>query len=252
LKTDFDLKDLTNYILVRVGDFLRTTTATPREALPYYDEVLSRQDQAYRFNALLGRADVYGQSPNAADIDKAIEDFTRVYEDSQEKSQREFSLFRIVELHMLKKDYAKAADQARVYLDREKNGFSKFSPKVGLMLAQSYDNRNMTEDAISMYVKIWSVHMGNITVSVPAMTRWMELLWARNKPGDGAANPGDRQSAYEGGARFLELTSRFKDKLTEEDLELWKSVEKLVLTYESATGIKTMEQIRKEKEKGGR
>jgi tetratricopeptide (TPR) repeat protein len=252
LKSDFELKDLTNYILVRVGDFLRTSTSTPREALPYYDEVLGRQDQSYRFNALLGRADVYGLSTNPADIEKAIEDFNRIFADSQEKAQREFSLFRMVELHMAKRDFAKAADLARIYLDREKNGFAKFSPKVGLMLAQSFDERNMVEDAIAMYVKIWSVHMGNITVSAPAITRWMELLWSRNKPGDGVSNPADRQAAYEKGAGFIELTSRFKEKLTPEELELWKGVEKLVLTYESSAGIKTMEQIRKEKEKGGR
>jgi len=250
LKADFDLKDLTNFILVRVADFLRTNTATPRESLPYYDEALSRPDQSYMFNALLGRADVNGRSPNAADIDKAIEDFTRVFNDSQEKGQREFSLFRIVELLMLKKDYAKAADQARIYLDRDKTGFSRYSAKVGLMLAQSFDNRSMTEDAIAMYVKIWSVHMGNIAVSAPAITRWMALLWDRNKPAGAAGGPADRQAAYEKGAGFLELTSRFKDKMTDEDLELWKGVEKVVLTYETTPGIKTMEQIRKEKEKG--
>jgi tetratricopeptide (TPR) repeat protein len=252
LKADFEVKDLTNFILVRVGDFLRTQTSTPREALPYYDEVLGRQDQSFRFNALLGRADVYGLSTNAADIDKAIEDFTRIYADTQEKAQREFSLYRIVELYMAKRDFGKAADQARIYLDRDKNGFAKFSPKVGLMLAQSFDERNMTEDAIAMYVKIWSVHMGNVAVSAPAITRWMELLWSRNKPGDGAAEPADRQAAYEKGAGYIELTSRFKDKLTAEEIELWKGVEKLVLTYESSAGIKTMEQIKKEKEKGER
>jgi hypothetical protein len=62
----------------------------------------------------------------------------------------------MVELHMAKKDYAKAAELARVYLDRAKSGFSKFSPQVGLLLAQSFDNRNMVDDAISMYVKVWA------------------------------------------------------------------------------------------------
>lgn len=253
LKSDFDLKDLTNFILVKVGDFLRTNTATPREALPYYDEVLGRQDQSYRFNALLGRADIYGQSTNAADIDKGIEDFNRIYADSQEKPQREFALYRLVELYMAKKDYAKAADQARIYLDREKTGFAKFAPKVGLMLAESFDKRGMNEDAIAMYVKIWSVHMGNVIVSAPAMTRWMELLWDRNKPaGAGPDQPADRQAAYEKGYVYIELTSRFKDKLNDAERELWQVVERLVKTYESSSGIKTMAQIKKEKEQGGR
>jgi hypothetical protein len=248
LKTDFAVKDLTNFILVKVGDYLRNNTATPREALPYYDEALSRQDQAYRFGALLGRADVYGRSSNAADIDKGIEDFNRVYADSQEKSEREFSLFRIIELLMAKKDFAKAADQAKVYLDREKTGFMKFSPQVGLLLAKSFEERKMEDDAISMYVKVWSAHMGNIKVSGPAMLSWMQISWDRNKPSTQPGTPGDRQGAYEGGAKYLELTGRFKDKMVETDRELWNEVEKLVKTYEANPDIKSMEEIKKEKE----
>ena len=75
LKADFDLKDLSNYILVKLGDYLRANTSAPREALPYYDEALSRQDQSYRFAALIGRADVYGQSKLPTDLEKAVDDF---------------------------------------------------------------------------------------------------------------------------------------------------------------------------------
>ena len=248
LKTDFALKDLTNFILVKVGDYLRMNTATPREALPYYDEVLGRQDQSYRFAALLGRADVYGQSTNTEDIDKGIEDFTRVYNDSQEKSEREFSLYRIAELLMAKKDFAKAAEQAKIYLDREKSGFSKYSPQVGMLLAHSYEERKMIDDALSMYVKVWSAHMGNIKISAPAVLSWMKLSWERNKPSADPAAPGDRQGAYEGGAKYLELTGRFKDKMIEDDLELWKEVEKLVGIYEADASIKSMEELKREKE----
>jgi hypothetical protein len=90
--------------------------------------------------------------------------------------------------------------------------------------------------------------MGNIKVSVPAMTRWMEALWARNKPSSDPNTPGDRQGAYQGGARYIELTGRFKDKMIESDLELWQEVEKLVKTYEGNPAIKTMEQLKREKE----
>jgi hypothetical protein len=248
LKTDFAVKDLTNFILVRVGDYLRNNTSTPREALPYYDEALGRQDQAYRFAALLGRADVYGKSAGAADIDKGLEDFARVYADSQEKSEREFSLYRMVELNMDKKDFTKAAEHAKVYLDRAKSGFSKFSPQVGLLLAKSFEDRKMIDDAISMYVKVWSAHQGNIKVSAPAMMSWMQLSWDRNKASTDPNTPGDRQGAYQGGAKYIELTGRFKDKMLEADLDLWKEVEKLVKTYEGNAEIKTVAQLKAEKE----
>ena len=247
LKTDFALKDLSNHILVKVGDYLRTTTATPREALPYYDEALGRADKSRRYAALLGRADVLGASASPADIDKALADLGTVYAESEDKVEREFALYRIIELLMAKRDFAKAADQARIYLDTEKTGFKKYSPQVGLLLARSFEERKMDEDAIQMYVKVWA-HMGNIKVSAPAMLSWMRLLWDRNKPSAGPGLPADRQGAYEGGARYIELTGRFKDKMIDSDLQLWLEVEKQVKIYEADPGIKTVEQIKREQE----
>jgi hypothetical protein len=139
LKKDFALEDLPPFILVKVGDYLRTSTATPREALPYYDEALSGKDAAQRVPALLGRADIHANSSAAADIDKALRDFETVYNESREKAEREFSLYRMVELLIARKDFAKAAAKAQLYLDREKTGFSKYSAQVSLLLAKIYE-----------------------------------------------------------------------------------------------------------------
>jgi tetratricopeptide (TPR) repeat protein len=250
LKTEFDLKELSNFILVKLGDYLRTNTSAPREALPYYDEALSRPDQSYMFQALSGRADVYGQSPQAADLDKGILDFERIFNDSQEKPEREFALYRIVQILMKKGDYAKAAERANQYLEREEGkslGFSKYSPEVGLMLAESFDKRNLTDDAISMYVKVFSAHMGYIKISAPAIERWMELSYKRNKASTGPNVSSDRQGAYQRGYQFLELTGRFKDKMTPEELKLWERVQKLTDQYEADPNVKSMEEILKEK-----
>jgi tetratricopeptide (TPR) repeat protein len=250
LKTDFALKDLANTILVKVGDYLRKNTATPREALPYYDEVLSRGKTEERFKALLGRGDVNGNSATPADIDKALEDFEIVFTESEDDEDRDFALFRIIELLMAKKDFAKAQERALVYLDREKSGLSKpkHSPDVGLLLARSYDELKMVNDAIAMYVKVWAAHTGNIRISAPAMIRWMELSWIRNNVSNDPAIPSDRQGAYEGGARYVESTGRFKDKMIESDLQLWQEVEKLVQTYGANPNIKSMREINREKE----
>jgi tetratricopeptide (TPR) repeat protein len=247
LKTDFPLKGLTPNTLVKVGDYLRRNTATPREALPYYDEVLARNDLKERFPALIGRADIYGNSGTAADIDKALADFETVFNESDDKNQDEFALFRTIELLIAKQEYAKAAEKAQFYLDPKKSGIMrpKYSPQVGLMLAQSFDERKMVNDAIARYGMVYGSHTGNIGVSAPAVTRWMELLWARdNKSGD----PPDRQGAYQGGAQYVQNTGRFKDKMTEEEVKLWQEVEKLVQTYEANPGIKSMRDINREKE----
>ncbi len=253
LKTDFDLKDLSNYILVKLGDYLRNNTSAPREALPYYDEALSRQDQSYRFAALSGRADVYGRSDNDEDLNKAIEDFERIFTDSQDKPEREFALYRIIEILMKKGDYAEAAKRANEYLNREEKagpvlGFNKYTAQVGLILAQSFEERKMIDDAISMYVKVWSAHMGNVSVSAPAIKSWMELSYARNRKSSDPKMVSDRQGAYNGGWRYINLTSRFKDKLTAEELALWTDVEKLVEKYVADPNVKSMEQLKAEEE----
>ena len=253
MKTDFALKDLTNSILIKVGNFLRTNTATPRESLPYYDEVLNRKegkDKTDRFKALLGRADVLGKSASPADIDKALADFDVVFNESEEKPDREFALYRTVQLLDAKKDYAAAADKARLYLDREKTGFAKYAPEVGMLLANSFDQRNMVDDALAMFTKIWSAHTGRIEISAPAMKRWMELTWQRNKPSKDPNTLPDRQGAYQGGAEYIEMTSRkeIQDKMTEKEHQLWKEVENLVQTYEADPSIKSMDEIKREKE----
>jgi tetratricopeptide (TPR) repeat protein len=98
LKTDFPAKDLSNAILVKIGDHLRLATSTPREALPFYDEVIGREDPAQRFAALLGRADVFSASTTAADLEKSLADFTRVSAESKDMAERDHALKRIAEL----------------------------------------------------------------------------------------------------------------------------------------------------------
>lgn len=250
LKTDFALADLSNFILVKLGDYLRKNTSAPREALPFYDEALSRTDKSYMFAALLGRADVYGNSSNDADLTKALEDFERILQDSDEKSQREDALFRIIEVLMKKGEYATAADRANQYLDREEGsslGFSRYSAEVGLILAQSFEERGMTDDALKMYLKVWSAHMGNIAISAPAMEAWMKLSHKRNRSSDDPSVVSDRQGAYNGGFKYLELTGRFKDKMSPEDLKLWERVEALTEQYVADPNVKSNAELEAEK-----
>lgn len=252
LKADFNLKDLSNYILVKLGDYLRINTSAPREALPYFDEVLSRPDQSYMFQALRGRADIYGQSSQDADFEKSIQDFERIFADSQEKPERELALYSIIEILMKKGDYAKAADRANEYLNREEGkslGFGKYSSKVGLLLAESFDRRNLTNDAIAMYVKVFSAHMGHIKISAPAIQRWMELTYKRNKASTGPNVTSDRQAAYEQSYQYLELTKRpeIRNKMSPEEVKLWERVQKLNDQYEADPNVKSMEEVLKAK-----
>ena len=82
------------------------------------------------------------------------------------------------------------------------------------------------------------------------MKRWMELTWQRNKPSKDPNTLPDRQGAYQGGAEYIDMTSRkeIQDKMTEKEHQLWKEVENLVQTYEADPSIKSMDEINREKE----
>jgi tetratricopeptide (TPR) repeat protein len=247
LKGDFDPKDLSNYILVRLGDYLRTRTSGPRQALPYYDEALGRTDQSYRFPALFGRADVYA-SGSGEELTKAETDLKRVFADSTDKNDRERALYRLIQVEMQKSDFAGAEANARLYLDKKQNNFSKWAAEVSLLLAQTYDKRGMINDALSMYTKVWGAYMGYIAVSGPAMKRWMELSWDRGLRASSDAGISDRQGAYEAGWTYIDSTKRFFDKMTEPEQEFWKEVQKLVLDFEARPEVKSMDKVKAEKE----
>lgn len=253
LKADFDPKELTNYILVRVGDYIRKTGSF-KEALPYYDEVIGRTDQSNRFAALLGRGDVNSRSTNSADLDKAIADFDRVFKDSGDKTEKEGALFGTISAQIAKKDYAKASESAKAYLEGK---FNKRNPEVSMLLAQSYDERGEINDAIAMYSKVWGAYMGYVKISAPAMKRWMELSWQRNlaeRTDGGKLVVGDRQGAYNGGANYIEATTRpeFQSKMTDDDKALWKEVDTLVKKFEADPSIKSLAQQKKEREANSR
>jgi tetratricopeptide (TPR) repeat protein len=248
LKVEFTPKDLTSFILVRVGDFIREKTGAPREALDYYTEALNRKEGGYKFEAMFGRADILGRSKTPADLDTGIKDLTEIFENAEKKNQKERALYRKIELLAAKGDWTKVNEQAKEYLDRKKNNFNVYSGAVNMLLAQSYEKSNQINDAIFSYSQICFGNMrGNILYSAPACKRWMELLWERDAAGvDG--KPGDRQGAYNGGFNYIDSTRRIYDKMTQEEKEMWNDIEDLVKEYEARPGIKSQAQQKKELE----
>jgi hypothetical protein len=248
LKVDFTPKDLTSFILVRVGDFIREKTGAPREALDYYTEALNRKDGGFKFEAMFGRADILGRSKSPEDLDTGIKDLTEIFENADKKNQKERALFRKIELLAAKGDWSKVNEQAKIYLDRKTNNFNVYSGAVNMLLAQSYEKSNQINDAIFSYSQICFGNMrGNIQYSAAACKRWMELLWERDASGvDG--KPGDRQGAYNGGYNYVDSTRRIYDKMTQEEKEMWNEIEDLVKEYEARPGIKSQAQQKKELE----
>jgi tetratricopeptide (TPR) repeat protein len=247
LGAEFTPKDLSPFILVRLGDYLREKTKKPEESLPYYDEAIARNDPTYQFSALFGRADVKGKSASPADLDQAIADLSLVYKDVTSRAQKESALYRLIEISAKKKDHEKVEKLTSEYLDRKGNNFVKWSGPVGLLRGQSFEARGDTESALATYLQVWSSKIGTIHISAPAIEAWLRLVWQRNKPASDKA-PADRQGAYERGYEYVEMTRPFLEKMTPEEKEMWKKVENLVADYQATPGIKSMEEVRREKE----
>ena len=243
LKNEFDVKDLSNFILVRVGDFIRGTKS-PKEAVPYYAEALSRESQDYRFPALFGRAAVLAQGTEA-EKKAAIEDFKRVISDSQDRGDKDRAMFQMIETQMALKEYEAAKDNARTYLS--KDGYNGRKPEVAMMLAQAYDGLGMDEDALSAYNNVVASYMGSIRISAPALKRSMEIAWQRNGSTEGLS---DRQAAYNAGRNYIDLTRRIVDtpdtKASSEEIAAWKEVEALTEQYVADPDVKSKEQLDEE------
>ncbi len=241
LRTAFDPKDLSPYILVRVGDFLREKTSAPQQATTYYEAALKRQGHDYKFNALFGMADVLAEGP---DKRRAAEYLQRVIDSSESKSQKEKALARMVDVLYAQGSYDATVEKAKAYL--EEKSYRKHSLKVRYRLAQAHDQSNRREDALAIYGQIWTTAMGAIQYSAPSLDRWMELLWERNGSSSEEGKT-DRQHAYEKGWNYLKLTNKIGAKLEGEEKEMWQKVEAAVSRYEADSDVKSMEEILAEK-----
>ena len=257
LQSEFDPKDLTNFVLIRVGDYLRKKTSVPKMALPYYEEVLGREDNFGEFKARLGIADVLGTSDNVADNKKALtslEDIIKRATDDEEV--QEDALFRVVEISAKVGEWAKCEDACRRYLDAK---YTKKAALVSYLFAQSFDERGKYEDALFYYGMVYNRYRGFIRISAPSVKRILEIMWDRNKNAGEVLGSGDKQITLEMNDRqasyqligwpYVEGTKRIRETnpdMTDEEKEMWDDVAALVKQYETSGQIKTMEQVRAE------
>jgi len=253
LKATFQPEELTNFVLLRVGDYLREKTSAPKQAVPYYEELLARPDKFGEFKALLGIADVLGRSDDLAENKKAIASLEEVKKRAKDDGKiQEVSLFRLVEINAKIGDWAACEKKARQYLEEK---HTKRSAEVSYIFALSFDKRNMTEDALANYASVYSRYMGYIRISAPAVKRVLEIMWDRDlaagqKVGEIILKKGDRQAAYEDiGWKYISSTRRIRESnknMTDAEIELWDEVASMVKGYETSGQVKTMEEVRAE------
>lgn len=255
LKSEFQPKDLTNFVLIRVGDYLREKTSAPKQALPYYEELLSRKDKTgLEFKAMLGKADVLGRSDSLADNKNAVTQLEEVVQRAiEDRKTMSNAMFRMVEISAKMGDWDTVEKHARSYL---KEKFSKKAAEVSYLFAFSFDKRNKINDALFYYSQVYSRYKGYIKISAPSTKRVMEILWDRDlKKGDSVGEQtlelDDRQMAYsEIGYKYIIATRKIRENnadITDEEKEAWDEVQALVKEYETSGQVKTWEVLEEER-----
>jgi tetratricopeptide (TPR) repeat protein len=258
LKSEFNPKDLSNFVLLKVADYLREKTSAPKQSLPYYKELLSRKDKFGEFKARLGIADVMGRSDNVAENKEALKQLAEVHKRSKEDpSTQEKALFRMVEINNKIEDWKACEVSARQYLEEK---HSKNTALVSYFFAQSYDKRGAINDALVNYAMVYARYPGFIRISAPSVKRVMEMMWERDlKKGESVGSGDkaikldhdDRQAAYSGiGSKYIASTRRIREtnqKITDEEKDAWDEVAALVKTYEGSGLVKTLAQMKEER-----
>jgi len=236
LRDDFKPADLSNFILVKVGDFIRKNTTKPEAARIYYKEALNRKnDQSHKFAAIFGLADVNAKGTSAQKAE-AVTLLKRVIDDSDDDGEKEEAKYLTASIHAEGGENDKAIAVAKEYLNTP--SYRRYKLPARMLLAKAHDDEGRADDAIVAYQQIWSGSMGAIKYSAPAMKRWMEILWTRG--GTNKLGVSDKQVAYNSSYEYIELTTKAVKKATPEERVIWTKVSELVKDYEANSEVESV------------
>ncbi|MCW1922362.1 tetratricopeptide repeat protein [Luteolibacter arcticus] len=229
LKSGFAPADFTPSTLVRLGDYLRTKTSAPRQALPYYEEALARPDASLHVAARFGRAAVLA-SGSPEEKARAIEDFKGIANNATDEAVKDLARFRIAETQFAAGDASQAAETTRQYLAVEG---ARLAPEAGLLLGKSYEALGKPNEALAAYRDVWTKWQDTIRVSAPALLAWLELSAKQGKPSDALREPA---------MNYLVRTKPAFANLTEAEKAAWQEVEARAGSLSAATPAPTKEE----------
>lgn len=235
IQKSFKIDKMTPFALVKLGTYLGERSNHPDEAVPYFEELLKRQNQKYENNAIFGLAQALGRSKDKNNVIKAIGMMEKVItsEKAKKKPDRkvvEKAEYNLTQFFIANSDYKKAIDMSYEYLKDTAN--NQFRPQMSMLWAEANDKAGNINNAIIGYQRINQNYMGYISYSAPAMKRQMELLYQRNQPKPDLDKPSDRLIAYLTGSKYIKFTQPNFDKMTVSDRNDWREVEALVQKYE--------------------
>lgn len=135
----------------------------------------------------------------------------------------------------------------------EQNDFNKNKSRVWFLLAKSYDEKGMVEDAIANYSRIFASFTRVLPVSAPSVERLSVLTWQRGKPRSTGVKA-DKQVAYELAHRYLTMTKDYSkwEKERPEVAGFLQQIQANVQHWEESGEVVSVEQMLREMRQGKR
>jgi hypothetical protein len=249
MKADFPLDQLSDQILMSIADYLRKRTASPRQAIPYYEARLKRSSKKDYLAARFGIADVKGAVGSKQEMNEAIKDLQQIYaetKDGKSKDERAAAAGaqnRIVSIYAKQENYDKAIEEGLAYLNSKDNTYRADVQKV---LAESYDAKKDFTNAIKYYVIV--SNRKDAAMAIPAKDRATALMWEHGLDVGGKSR---KQAAYEVAVGYINSSKAWfeknKSEIPVEARDAWLNIDKRVKQWEKSGQIKTLEQLAAEK-----
>jgi tetratricopeptide (TPR) repeat protein len=244
----FKKDELSDFILMRLADFIAERTGNPRKALPYYDEVLGRNSNQFRTMAQFGRAGILSKSDQAAEQNQALDTLKDVLATKDVgRETRERATYSIIEVYSKQENWKGVIEQAVAY---NQAGFaSKNKARVGLLLGGAYEKDGNKSKALAIYASVYTRYKTDWAISIPALTKAAQFTRTEGKE---FKSKSPKQIAYDMAAQFIrDSTNAYNEnklKMPPEVRKSWEELREQVLSWESDAGIKSLKQQKKELE----
>jgi tetratricopeptide (TPR) repeat protein len=246
----FEKAELSDFILMRLADFIAGRTGNPRKALPYYDEVLGRNTNQFRTMAQFGKAGILAKSDKASEQNQALDTLKDVLATKDVlRDIRERAIYSIIEVYNTQENWNGVIEQAVAY---NQAGFaSKNKARVGLLLGNAYERDGNRPKALAIYASVYTRYKTDWAISIPALTKAAQFTRTDGKEFKGRS---PKQIAYNMAAIFIRDSTKAYDenklKMPEEVSKSWEDLRDQVLSWEGDSEIKSLEQQKKELEAG--
>jgi hypothetical protein len=101
--------------------------------------------------------------------------------------------------------------------------------------AELHEQKGELDEAIAACATYIATAHRPWRLNTQVMELWSRLLWQRNQPA-GENKISDREGAYEGAKRWIQQTSRFVEKMSEEEQQAYRRLEAQVEQYGKELG----------------